>query len=459
MAGGSESVYDIWQRQKLLPGPRYENDKRRDWRLQRWAAHRVKAKHIMYLCLAGIGILIACCAYAYLRHYEAAINRPWRPDAATRHFSSQPLPEPVNGSDIGSYELPLRTRGRDIVDAQGRRFRLASVNWYGASDELFVVGGLDVVHRRSIAQTIRRLGFNSVRMPYADELVVRNPVVDGALVSANSDLEGLRALDVFAAAVRALTDAGLAVIINNHITSATWCCGANPCDAGWANSHLGPLCRVRQTEEQWMDNWERVMGLFVDNPLVIGADLRNEVRGLWGTMPWAKWAAAAERCGNRLLRMRSDWLIVVEGTESANDLSGARERPVELDVPNRLVYSAHVYAWSGWGSFDGRFARRTYQSFMQAMHENWAWLLRDNVAPVWVGEFGAPNMPSVGDAHYWRNLMRFLRRVDADFGYWALNPRKPHANATESYSLLADDWVTPVVDYRLKDMRDLMLGV
>jgi len=32
---------------------------------------------------------------------------------------------------------PFRTKGRDIVDSNGRRVKLASVNWYGASDEIF----------------------------------------------------------------------------------------------------------------------------------------------------------------------------------------------------------------------------------------------------------------------------------------------------------------------------------
>lgn len=401
-------------------------------------------------------LVLAASLLAYLWRAEAALNSPWEPDAASRRFSERPLPLPAKRTRIDHFELPLRTRGRYIVDQKGRRFRLSSINWYGASDLLFVPGGLDVQHRTRIAETIKRLGFNSVRLPYADEMVLSNPKIDPQLVRANPDLAGLRALDIFEAVVAALTDAGLAVIINNHITSATWCCGADPCDAGWANDHLGSFCPVRQTEEQWMRNWETVMDRLLHDPLVIGVDLRNEVRGLWGTMPWAKWAAAAERCGNRLLAKKADWLVIVEGTESANDLSGARERPVQLEVPDKLVYSAHVYSWSGWGSLGGRFAQRTYSSFAKTMHHNWAYLLEQDLAPVWVGELGAPDRPSKGDARYWRHLWRFLKQVDADFGYWALNARKPKDNVTERYSLVGDDWTTPVLDYRLKDMMELM---
>lgn len=393
---------------------------------------------------------------------EADINALWIPDQESLLFSKRPLPPPLERTQITSFQLPLRTKGRHVVDGNGRRFKLSSINWYGASDEAFVPGGLDIQHRGVIAQTIKKLGFNSVRLPYADELVTLNPIVDSRLLKANPDLVGLSAFDILEKVTTTLTDEGIAVIINNHITKATWCCGANPCDAGWANDDLpffyggDSFCSIKQTEEQWIENWETVMKRFTSNSLVIGVDLRNEVRGLWGTMPWSKWADAAEKCGNRLLKMNNDWLVVVEGTESANDLSGARTRPIVLDVTDRLVYSAHVYAWSGWGSLGGRFSKRSYSSFAESMRSHWAYLLEGDVAPVWVGELGAPNTPSVGDAHYWQNLWRFLKSVDADFGYWALNPRKAKGNTSESYSLVGDDWVTPVLDYRMKDMVELM---
>lgn len=410
------------------------------------------------LSILLFGIVLVGGYFHYMWRAEAYLGQPWIPDAGARLFSQRPLPPFIEESSIATYSLPLRTQGRDIVDGEGRRFKLSSVNWYGASDEAFVPGGLDIQHRSVIAQTIRTLGFNSVRLPYSDEMVMTNPHILPHLLTANPDLHGMRALDILEACVTALTDAGIAVILNDHITHATWCCGADPCDAGWANDHLGPLCRIKQTEEDWMRNWETVMERFIDNERVIGADLRNEVRGVWGTMPWDRWATAAEKCGNRLLKMNPDWLIIIGGTESGNDLTGARERPVRLDIEDRAVYSAHVYAWSGWGSKEGRFAKRSYASFTQTMRRNWAYLVERDEAPVWVGEFGAPSRPGMGDINYWENLMRYLKHLDADFGYWAVNPRKPHDNAPESYSLVEDDWITPVLDYRMRDMTELIAG-
>lgn len=399
--------------------------------------------------------------FAFMWHKdEVALSKVWVPDPETDLFLERLK---ASDSELESFastliaNTPLRASGRHILDAKNQRVKLASVNWYGASDELFIPSGLDVQHRDVIAQTIRKLGFNSVRLPYADEMVMTNPEILPHLLAANADLVGLRALDIFEAVVKSLTDAGLAVIVNNHITHSTWCCGADPCDGLWYNDYLPQsLCRIRQSEEQWMDHWLQIMTPHVNNPLVIGADLRNEVRALWGTLTWDHWASAAERAGNTLLRLRPDWLIIVGGLGSQNFLDGVRNRPVRLLLPDRVVYSSHIYSWSGWGSREGRYAKRSYASFVKSMRENWAYLLEENIAPVWVGEFGSPHIPAEGDAHYWKNLMRFLKAIDADFAYWAVNPRKPKDAAEETYSLVGDDWQTLVLDYRMKDMLELM---
>jgi endoglucanase len=338
------------------------------------------------------------------------------------------------------FTPPFQTAGRHIVDADGKRLKLASVNWYGASDIFFVPMGLDIRHRSEIAKTIKKMGFNSVRFPYSDQMVLENPIVDPKHLQANLDLldsqhteskeidqarleedsQSVRALDVFNACVAAMTDEGIVVIPNNHITNAAWCDGKNLCDSSWKNSQYGPICKIYQTTESWIENWKTIMEPFIDNPLVIGADLRNEPRGLWGTMTWSMWATAAEQASEALLAMQPNWLMFVEGVSSANDCSGARTRPVKLSVPDRLVYSSHVYSWSGWGSLVP-YHKRPYPSFAQDMENNWGYLLRSNTAPVWVGEFGAPSNAGEGDLHYWNHLMKYLRDVDADFGYWALS--------------------------------------
>lgn len=362
--------------------------------------------------------------------------------------------EPYSNTSTPLFHPPLRTKGRYIIDSNNVRFKLVSVNWYGASDEQFIPGGLDVQHRQDIARAIRRLGFNSVRLPYADEMVRKNPLIASHLLAANADLVGYKALDIFDAVVEALTDAGLAVIVNNHITQARWCCDGNLCDGTWSNDYLGPFCRVTQTEDEWVENLVTVMRRHVHNPFVVGVDLRNEVRSVWGKFTWNSWATAAEKAAGILHIVQPNWLMIVEGVSSANDISGARNRPIELTVPDKLVYSAHVYGWSGWGALSPYWTRE-YKSFAADMLHNWAYLLATGTAPVWIGEIGVPEKPNKGDLHYWKNLMRFLKETDADFGYWAINPRKPKENEIETYALIEDDWKTLKYDYRIHDLVSL----
>ncbi|GAB1736736.1 hypothetical protein NU219Hw_g8351t1 [Hortaea werneckii] len=304
-------------------------------------------------------------------------------------------------------------------------------------------------------------------------MVIENPVVGVKHISANLDLlekSGLdhenqsditnearapRALDIYAACIQAMTEAGLAVIPNNHITNAAWCDGKNLCDSSWKNDQYGPICKVHQTTDSWIQNWLTIMGPHVDNPLVIGADLRNEPRGIWGTMTWTMWATAAEKASEALLEMQPNWLMFIEGVSSANDCSGAHRRPVELSIRDRVVYSSHVYSWSGWGSLVP-YSKRDYDSFAKDMDRNWGYLLSSNTAPVWVGEFGASPNSDKGAHHYWDNLMKYLQLTDADFGYWALNPHKPEKYDNETYGLLKPDWETTVEDFRLADLRRLM---
>ena len=387
-------------------------------------------------------------------HQIPGYNLPKRPDALLNSSTDVLFDTPAPPQ----FAPPLRAVGRYIIDQNGERVKLKSVNWYGASDIYFAPMGLDMRHRDQIAALIRHMGFNSVRLPYSDELVIKNPIVEKALLKANPDLIGKDAMAVYAAVVKALSDAGLAVIPNNHITQATWCCGTHwddTCDAFVSNDWY-PWCRVKQSEADWLDHWAAVMAPHVNNSLVVGADLRNEVRGVWGTMSWARWASAAEKAAARLLALNPAWLIVVEGVASANVLTDVAARPVEAPVLQRVVYSAHVYSWSGWGAA-WPYSKRPYDAFVADMRKNWGFLLENGTAPVWVGEMGTPARPSEGDYNYWSHLVRYLDSVDADWGYWALNPRKPKGDEWESYGLVKDDWRTVRWDYRMNDLMSLGL--
>jgi len=119
-------------------------------------------------------------------------------------------------------EMPLSTNGRFIVDAHGRRVRLAGVNWYGAHEDLGLAPGLDRTHRSKLAKTIALHGFNSVRLPFSLWMTGQASPVPDRYLAANRDLSGSTPMQVYDACVEALTGAGLIVIPNCHMLDPGW---------------------------------------------------------------------------------------------------------------------------------------------------------------------------------------------------------------------------------------------
>ncbi|CAE8610017.1 unnamed protein product, partial [Polarella glacialis] len=181
-------------------------------------------------------------------------------------------------------ELPLKTAGRFIVGTSGRRAHMACVNWYGAAQRQMVMNGLDRQPPAVIAARIVELGFNCVRFPFNLEMLfVSQPSVPnpGVVLAAAPELWPLSALEIFDRTLASLTDVGLLVVVNNHVSAAGWCCSASDGEGLWYTD--------KYSEEDWLTGIGMVANRYRLNPRVVGFDLRNEVRpsGMvlptWGT--------------------------------------------------------------------------------------------------------------------------------------------------------------------------------
>jgi endoglucanase len=355
--------------------------------------------------------------------------------------------------------LPLRTSGRFVVDARGNRFKLAGVNWAGAEHKGFVPGGLHLVDVDTMAQRISGLGFNSVRLLFSNQMVESNPIVDDAYVAANPALKGLRALEVFDATIAALTRAGVVVILDNHISDAGWCCTGGDDNYLWYNA--------RYPEAAWMADWVALARRYRDNPAVVGAELRNELRVIanWdGLGPELDWAPAAERAGNAVLAEAPNWLIVVDGVAFSRDLQGAKERPIVLAVPDRLVYAAHDYRWFSHTPYGD------YAKYKRELDDRWGYLLEPGnsyTAPVWMNECGSCNQgpecvdSDVGntDGLWSRYFRRYLAENDVDWSWWIWNGSHltPETGGNvEGYGILDPTWSRVALPAMMEALRPLM---
>lgn len=366
--------------------------------------------------------------------------------------------------------LPLHTDSRRIVDASNRRFTLASVVWYGPESPDLVAYGLDHNAVAHIARLIHEMGFNSVRLPWCNEMVESNPVIGDAFLTANPDLLGKRALEVFDAVVQALAAEGLYIILDNHRSKGEWCCDVQHGDGLWHTADY--------PESSWIADWQTLVRRYANVKEVVGADVRDAPRAqlspsapasctdcsascpcdvaAWGGGDAATdWPSAAERIGNLILAIRPDLLIIVEGTNLSRTIP-ADTRPITLSVPNRLVYSPHDYPYT----YNGVMNFASYDQFRSTLEREWGYLVTEGqpyTAPVWV-VFGANHSGS--DAAWWGWMRQYVTEKDIDWSYWAVNGTEGNGytrtfGAEEIYGVLNMGWNGAANDGHLSEIQAL----
>jgi len=332
------------------------------------------------------------------------------------------------------------------MDANGNRVKLACVNWYGAHMEDMVVNGLDRQPISNIAQIIADLGFNCVRLPFALDTIFKNPVVRAERLSANPEMIGMTAMEVFDETIKALTDAKIIILPNNHMSTAMWCCSPDDGEGLWYTDEY--------PEEDFIEGWRQITTRYKDNPWVAGMDLRNELRPAHGTMAaWGNgkqndWALAAEKAGNVILDVNPDVLVIVGGILSNGNLMGALTHPIQLTLPGKLVYTGHIYP------FSPIISDLPYPYYKMVMHNMQTFVADAGFnysAPYWMGEFGSGG----GNDEKWQNILRFLTETDHDWAYWSIDGYK-YPDQGEGYGLLEDDYVTIRHQWKIDQLQAIM---
>jgi endoglucanase len=351
-------------------------------------------------------------------------------------------------------QLPLHTQDYQIRDAKGHIVLLKTINWYGFDEKEYVPGGLDHAPLNKIVAQIQHLGFNSVRLPWANETIEQNPSVPAYAVAANPQLRNKHAMEVMDAVVLALAKAHILIILDNHVSRADWCCGDRDGNGLWANAEY--------SEDKWIADWETIVRRYIHVPYVVGADLRNELRSgaTWGGTDRTKdWHAAAERGGNAVLGVNPNLLIIVEGPDYSTNFRDVSALPVRLQVANRLVYSPHDYGMS-------QKPPSSYEELKTHLDRQWGYLLQTTPAtPLWVGEFGICQQPEqcqkYGQWFPW--FVRYLKETGIGWSYWPLNGTQSsgggrHYDTVENYGLLGPDYRSIAAPDVLKQLSEIGLN-
>jgi len=341
------------------------------------------------------------------------------------------------------------------------RPRLTGVNWFGFETGNLSPHGLWARDYRSMLRQIKDLGFNSVRLPWCNDMLTAVP--SGMQINAygvdpytkevgmNLDLDGLSSLEVMDKILDEANRIGLKVILDNHSRAHD----------GYMNETLWYTSAYPAST--WISDWVSLIERYKDNPAVVAADLKNEPHGntttgmkppaTWGydqdgygTTDWRK---AAIQCGQAILAVNPAITIIVEGVENyrgdnywwGGDLKGVADSPIgDHGIPaTSLWYSAHEYGPEVYAQ--SWFSAANFPNNMPGIWDDKFWFVaKRGIAPVFIGEFGIKEA-SAADPNSvpYKWLTKFMDYVgkEASWTFWSMNP-----NSGDTEGILKDDWVT-----------------
>eukprot|EP00833_Pecoramyces_ruminatium_P002345 jgi/Orpsp1_1/1176377/evm.model.c7180000057371.1 len=317
----------------------------------------------------------------------------------------------------------LSTKGHNIIDSKGRKVQLSGLSWFGGETTNLSPHGLWTNSLANFIKIVKENGYNHLRYPWTNEMFFPGAKTQSVDQVNNPDLADLSPLEIMDAVINECGKQGLKVYLDRH----------RPLSGG--QSELWYVPKV--SEEQWIEDWQFLAKRYRNNPTVIGADLHNEPHGTacWGCDEVERdWRLAAERCGNAIHEVNPDWLIIVEGNDHYGEegwqkgesywwggmLKGAKEFPVRLNVPNKLVYSAHDYDKNV--HLQDWFTVPEFPDNMpEIWDDKWGYLVKEDIAPVLIGEFGSL-LRDATDKKWLKNLITYMKENEVHWTFWCLNP-------------------------------------
>lgn len=356
------------------------------------------------------------------------------PDASTRETLDASRDQ-GSGVDVPGYH----TNGQQIVDPSGNPYRIKAVSWYGLEGPNYAPLGLYTLNVDDILSSVRAMGFNTIRITWSSEILHPthkpgsiNQVVNPELFTLTTPLAILDAI------VEHAQQHDLNVILSRHQSSA-----GNQDDL-WYNDAYPP--------DQFPKDWVTLAARYAGNPTVIGCDLQNDLKGAatWGDgNPMTDWKAAAEGAGNAILTQANpSVLIFVQGIEKSSDgtyywrggnLKDARDHPIELVAPHRLVYAPQDFAEEANNPPDGKtpswFTVSTYPGNLPGVwNASWGYLL--DSGPVLLAAFGTALTNDSDQEWLVDELEPYIEgHPGLSFAYWALN-----AESSDVKGIYTNNW-------------------
>mmetsp|Transcript_31381 Transcript_31381/g.45133 ORF Transcript_31381/g.45133 Transcript_31381/m.45133 type:complete len:1278 (-) Transcript_31381:297-4130(-) len=289
---------------------------------------------------------------------------------------------PTPGPTFKFYPFDyFHTFGNQIVDKNNVPARIAGTTWSGFESTSFIPLGLWARSYKTVISQMKQLGFNTIKLPFSNQMLRSGSVVLGPDFTRNNDLVGLSPLQCMDMIVNYCGVVGMRVILTRFSALA-------------GNSGNEMLWYVPKdnyyTHGRFVADWVMLADRY-RNTAVIGFDLWNAPKLVtWGSQdPLTDWHMAAEEVGNAILARNSKLLVIVEGTGWGSTLASVASQTVNLLVPNKVVYSLQLYS-NDTVPQAAIFSDPTFPDNLPARWDiAFGFIFKKQIAPLYISEFAA----------------------------------------------------------------------
>ncbi|KAI6283719.1 hypothetical protein MCOR28_004800 [Pyricularia oryzae] len=387
--------------------------------------------------------------------------------------SAAPASEPVSVKPRQAAwpNTPFHVDGRWTKDASNNTVTFAGINWPGHG-EVMIPEGLQYQSIEFIASKIKSIGMNAVRLTFAIEMVDQiydnggtDIPLDKAFTQGLGQDNGTKILNQFLAknpqftakstrlqvydAVAAeLARQQIHIVLDNHISTGKWCCGADDGNAFWGDTQFSADLWVRGLEymAKHGKKWQALTSM----------SLRNEPRTPAAGSPalnnynWQSWYEYMKRGANAVHAANADVLVFLSGlnydTYMTPVVRGEALTPGTGkfsfdDFPNwgrdKLVVELHNYENSQGDCTN--LQNNLYHNGFQALTDPSV-----TTFPVMLTEYGFNMMDNSWQSVYATCIAQYMPAQKASFFIWVVAgsyyTRQGTQDFEESWGVLNHDW-------------------
>lgn len=243
-------------------------------------------------------------------------------------FPPRPAMPPFDYERLAPGALHFEGYGGNLY-ANGKRFHIKGVNWFGSENRAGPPLGLDTHNIAWYMQWLKSNNFNAIRLLFNHQMILSDEPLEPPNTAwcaehgvspcgwESPELEDFRYIAMFKKIAEVASQHGILILMAAHRLGPTdW-----PGNGLWYNGAIN--------EQRVKESWTKLaQAMCHDSWNVFAVDLQNEPH----SSSWAKgdpntdWGHAAERLGDHVLSQCARWLIFVE--VPADDCTSHRCSPL-----------------------------------------------------------------------------------------------------------------------------------